>query len=328
MRPSGLETGDGVWGCLPLASAATAPSHERTRCHGSGSHAAGRALCRPWLPARSGQWGRSWATHLPRASGVRLPEVPGVRVRFGCCPTCCPLGPAHPCHHGQGQRAWEVAADARGPGCEGHFSERSLGAAHRSRDSPLKPEVMACWAQVSWFSCPTCFRTDRFCVAQGKSGVSSGSQPEPTHSAKAPQASPVPMWPLTVYLSYPGPRELSFPTSGPRGGREVTSLGATFSGCLRGPCSLGACDSGRDVEGGGVQPKASLPCIQCFSRTWSFVRRGVDTGLGAGRGRHTGLAFRRSVYLSVPTSFLKKKKKQKKATRGHRCTVRGLSHLQ
>lgn len=42
------------------------------------------------------------------------------------------------------------------------------GAAHRSRDSPLKPEVMACWAQVSWFSCPTCFRTDRFCVAQGK----------------------------------------------------------------------------------------------------------------------------------------------------------------
>ena len=42
------------------------------------------------------------------------------------------------------------------------------GAAHRSGDSPLKPEVMACWAQVSWFSCPTCFRTDRFCVAQGK----------------------------------------------------------------------------------------------------------------------------------------------------------------
>lgn len=176
------------------------PREDKTG-QGSGSHAEGQALCRPWLPARSGQWGRSWATHLPKALGMRLPEVPGVWVRSGCCPTRCPLSPAHPCHHSQGQRAWEVSADAQGPRCEGCFSERSLGAAHKSRDSPLKPEVMACWAQVSWFSCPTCFRTDRFCVAQGKSGVSSGSQVEPTYSAKAPQASPVPMKPLTVHLS-------------------------------------------------------------------------------------------------------------------------------
>lgn len=46
-----------------------------------------------------------------------------------------------------------------------------LGAAHRGKDSPLKPELMVFWAQVSWFSCPTCFRTDRFCAAQGKSVI-------------------------------------------------------------------------------------------------------------------------------------------------------------
>lgn len=41
-----------------------------------------------------------------------------------------------------------------------------IGAAHKSEDSPLKPEVIAFWAQGIWFSCPTCFRTDRFCTAQ------------------------------------------------------------------------------------------------------------------------------------------------------------------
>lgn len=129
-------------GCLPSASAAMVPSPERTRPasgQGSGSHAEGRALRGPWLPARSGQWSQwSWASYVPKASGMRVPEAPGVRVKFGCCPTHCPLGPAHPCDHCQGQRAWEVAVDARGPGCEGRFSERSPGGSSQEQGLTIK----------------------------------------------------------------------------------------------------------------------------------------------------------------------------------------------
>lgn len=54
------------------------------------------------------------------------------------------------------------AMDARAISLTGH-----LEAAY-SKNSPLKPELMAFWAHASCFSCPTSFRMDRFCADQGK----------------------------------------------------------------------------------------------------------------------------------------------------------------
>lgn len=53
-------------------------------------------------------------------------------------PNPLPPQPCPSCHHCQGQRAWEVAVDARGPGCEGHFSERSPGGSSQERGLTIK----------------------------------------------------------------------------------------------------------------------------------------------------------------------------------------------
>lgn len=105
------------------------------------------------------------------SKGPQVLSFPEVEARFGCRPAHCLLSPAphpHPCHC-QDQGAWKAVSDAQDHGHEGCFSARS-------KDSPLKPELMAFWAQASWFSCPTCFRIDRFCAAQGKSVIGFGSQ--------------------------------------------------------------------------------------------------------------------------------------------------------
>lgn len=103
--------------------------------------------------------------------------------------------------------------------------------------------------------------------------MSSGSQAEPTHSAKAPQASPVPMRPLTVHLSYPGPCELLPPIWAPgwKGGDHLLrppSQAAPESPAVWKPVTPA------ETWKVGVHPKASLPCVQCFSVTWFLVKRG------------------------------------------------------
>lgn len=73
----------------------------------------------------------------------------------------------------------------RATALRGHLGAQLAGV----KNSPLKPEVMAFWAQASWFSCPTCFRRDRFCAAQGKYVIGFGS------SAKPPEGNSVPLCP-------------------------------------------------------------------------------------------------------------------------------------
>lgn len=78
----------------------------------------------------------------------------------------------------------------------GHLGAQPAGV----KNSPVKPEVMAFWAQASWFSCPTCFRTDRFCAAQGKCAIGFGRQAGP---AQPPEGHSVPMCPCLEPCSLP-----------------------------------------------------------------------------------------------------------------------------
>lgn len=73
------------------------------------------------------------------------------------------------------EAVWQAGSGARALCSRAISLSGHLGAAHRSKNSPSKPEMMAFWAQGSWFSCPTCFRTDRFCVTQEKSVIALGA---------------------------------------------------------------------------------------------------------------------------------------------------------
>lgn len=96
---------------------------------------------------------------------LRFPGVPEVEARFGCCPTHCLLSPNTPPSSMLLSRPKSLGSYLQMPramGAKAISLRGHLGAAYRSKDSPLKPELMVFWAQASCFSCPTSFRTDRF----------------------------------------------------------------------------------------------------------------------------------------------------------------------
>lgn len=64
----------------------------------------------------------------------------------------------------------------------------------------------------------------------------------------------------------------------------MTILEATFSGCPRVPCSLEACDSNKDVEGGGT-PQGLSPLRPVLLRDMVPCEEGV---LIQGRGQDGG----------------------------------------
>lgn len=104
----------------------------------------------------------------PRSGVHRVLVLKAILEHLPSPPPSCPQS-SHPSHRqDQSSLGSWFQMPAATYVCEDHFSEKSLWTAGNSKDSPLKPEVITFWAQGNCFSCPTCFRTDRFCTAQGK----------------------------------------------------------------------------------------------------------------------------------------------------------------